>query len=135
MKRRQFLTAATVGAAATTLAAPAIAQNVIRWRLVSAWPRNLPGPGVAAQNARRPHHHAVGRPGSRSSSSQPARSCRAPACSTPSVKARPKSTTRAGLLGLEVQGHPPVRLAAAGPQTRSNSMAGCCMAAARKLYR
>lgn len=48
MKRRNFLSAATVGAAAT-LAAPALAQGTIRWRMVSAWPRNLPGPGVAAQ--------------------------------------------------------------------------------------
>jgi TRAP-type mannitol/chloroaromatic compound transport system substrate-binding protein len=48
MKRRDFLGAATVGAAAT-LAAPALAQGTIRWRMVSAWPRNLPGPGVAAQ--------------------------------------------------------------------------------------
>lgn len=49
MKRRNFLTAATVGAAATTLAAPAVAQDIRRWRMVTAWPRNLPGPGVAAQ--------------------------------------------------------------------------------------
>jgi TRAP-type mannitol/chloroaromatic compound transport system substrate-binding protein len=48
MKRRNFITAAaTVGAAA--LASPAIAQDVRKWRLVSAWPKNLPGPGVAAQ--------------------------------------------------------------------------------------
>lgn len=49
MKRRHFLATAGIGAAATTLAAPAIAQDVHRWQLVSAWPRNLPGPGVAAQ--------------------------------------------------------------------------------------
>lgn len=49
MKRRAFLSTAGVGAAAATLAAPAIAQDVRRWRMVSAWPRNLPGPGVAAQ--------------------------------------------------------------------------------------
>jgi TRAP-type mannitol/chloroaromatic compound transport system substrate-binding protein len=49
MKRRHFLAAAGAGAAASTLAAPAIAQDVRRWRLVSAWPRNLPGPGIAAQ--------------------------------------------------------------------------------------
>lgn len=49
MKRRAFLTTAGVGAAAATLAAPAIAQDIRKWRLVSAWPRNLPGPGVAAQ--------------------------------------------------------------------------------------
>ncbi|SEO25101.1 TRAP-type mannitol/chloroaromatic compound transport system, substrate-binding protein [Pseudorhodobacter antarcticus] len=48
MKRRNFITAAaTVGAAA--LASPAIGQDVRKWRLVSAWPKNLPGPGVAAQ--------------------------------------------------------------------------------------
>lgn len=48
MKRRSFLTAATVGAA-STLAAPAIAQGTRQWHMVTAWPRNLPGPGVAAQ--------------------------------------------------------------------------------------
>lgn len=52
MKRRSFLAKAGLGAAgltAATLSAPAIAQDVRKWRLVSAWPRNLPGPGVAAQ--------------------------------------------------------------------------------------
>jgi TRAP-type mannitol/chloroaromatic compound transport system substrate-binding protein len=49
MKRRAFLTTATVGAAASTLASPALSQDIRQWRLVSAWPRNLPGPGVAAQ--------------------------------------------------------------------------------------
>ncbi len=49
MKRRTFLASAGLGAAATGLAAPAIAQGVTRWRMVTAWPRNLPGPGVAAQ--------------------------------------------------------------------------------------
>jgi TRAP-type mannitol/chloroaromatic compound transport system substrate-binding protein len=49
MRRRQFIAAAGHGAAASTLAAPAIAQDIRQWRMVSAWPRNLPGPGVAAQ--------------------------------------------------------------------------------------
>lgn len=49
MDRRKFLAAGAVGAATTTLAAPAIAQDVRHWKLVSAWPKNLPGPGVAAQ--------------------------------------------------------------------------------------
>jgi len=49
MKRRQFLATAGIGAAASTLAAPAIAQDIRQWQMVSAWPRNLPGPGVAAQ--------------------------------------------------------------------------------------
>ncbi|MEM0909092.1 MAG: TRAP transporter substrate-binding protein, partial [Pseudomonadota bacterium] len=39
--------AATAGAA--TLATPAIAQSTITWKMVTAWPKNLPGPGVAAQ--------------------------------------------------------------------------------------
>lgn len=50
MQRRQFLQAGLVGtAAAATLAAPAIAQGKRQWKMVTAWPKNLPGPGVAAQ--------------------------------------------------------------------------------------
>ncbi|WP_029032955.1 TRAP transporter substrate-binding protein [Salinarimonas rosea] len=53
MKRRDFLKsaglAAAAGTAATGLAAPAIAQGVRQWTMVTAWPKNLPGPGVAAQ--------------------------------------------------------------------------------------
>ncbi|WP_262271032.1 MULTISPECIES: TRAP transporter substrate-binding protein [Microvirga] len=43
MKRRQFLQAATVGAAATAVAAPAIAQSMpeIKWRLQSGFPKSL----------------------------------------------------------------------------------------------
>ena len=49
MDRRKFLAVGTAGAAASTLAAPAIAQDVTQWKMVTAWPKNLPGPGVAAQ--------------------------------------------------------------------------------------
>lgn len=49
MKRRDFLVAGAIGAAAAPLAAPAIAQGRMQWKMVTAWPRNLPGPGVAAQ--------------------------------------------------------------------------------------
>ena len=49
MDRRKFLAAGAVGTAATALAAPAIAQDVRQWKMVTAWPKNLPGPGVAAQ--------------------------------------------------------------------------------------
>ncbi len=56
MKRREFLrtggTTAAAGAAAVAaggLAAPAIAQGKMQWKMVTAWPKNLPGPGVAAQ--------------------------------------------------------------------------------------
>lgn len=49
MKRRNFLKTAGIGAAASAVAAPAIAQDVLQWKMVTAWPKNLPGPGVAAQ--------------------------------------------------------------------------------------
>tara|TARA_R110002020_G_scaffold14225_11_gene50398 strand:- start:3273 stop:4373 length:1101 start_codon:yes stop_codon:yes gene_type:complete len=53
MKRREFFktaSAATIGAAAaTTLAAPALAQGNITWRMVTTWPKNFPGLGVGAQ--------------------------------------------------------------------------------------
>jgi len=43
MKRRQFLIAAGAGAAAVTIAKPAIAQSMpsIRWRLTASWPKSL----------------------------------------------------------------------------------------------
>ncbi|HEY9040081.1 MAG TPA: TRAP transporter substrate-binding protein [Roseovarius sp.] len=50
MQRRMFIKAGAVGAAATALASPAIAQDKRQWKMVTAWPKNLPGPGVAAQN-------------------------------------------------------------------------------------
>ena len=53
MKRREFFktaSVATIGAAAaTTLAAPALAQGNITWRMVTTWPKNFPGLGVGAQ--------------------------------------------------------------------------------------
>jgi TRAP-type mannitol/chloroaromatic compound transport system substrate-binding protein len=53
MKRREFFKSATAMtasvAAATTLAAPAIAQGNITWRMVTTWPKNFPGLGVGAQ--------------------------------------------------------------------------------------
>ena len=40
-----------LGAAPATIAlsTPSIAQNTIQWRMVTSWPKNLPGPGVTAQ--------------------------------------------------------------------------------------
>lgn len=49
MERRKFLTTGAIGLAAVPLATPAIAQDVRQWKMVTAWPKNLPGPGVAAQ--------------------------------------------------------------------------------------
>ena len=47
-KRRTFL--AGVAAATTLGAAPAVhAQQKLRWRMVTSWPKNSPGPGVTAQ--------------------------------------------------------------------------------------
>jgi TRAP-type mannitol/chloroaromatic compound transport system substrate-binding protein len=46
MKRRQFLTAMGAGAAATAIAAPAIAQSMptLKWRLTASWPKSLDVP-------------------------------------------------------------------------------------------
>jgi len=43
--RRAFLSAL----AAVSIAAPALAQGRIPWRMVTSWPRDLPGPGVSAR--------------------------------------------------------------------------------------
>ncbi len=52
MKRREFFKSAAIGGAAATvgLAAPALAQGNITWRMVTTWPKNFPGLGVGAQN-------------------------------------------------------------------------------------
>ena len=52
MDRRSFIKKAGLagaGAAAATVAAPAIAQRRTTWRMVTTWPRNFPGLGVGAQ--------------------------------------------------------------------------------------
>ncbi len=49
MDRRSFIRAGALGTAATALAAPAIAQGNITWRMVTTWPKNFPGLGVGAQ--------------------------------------------------------------------------------------
>lgn len=49
MKRRDVLKTAMVGAAGAALVTPALSQGRMEWRMVTLWPRNLPGPGVAAQ--------------------------------------------------------------------------------------
>jgi len=43
MKRRQFIKAASVGLAATAIAAPAVAQSMpeLKWRLTASWPKSL----------------------------------------------------------------------------------------------
>lgn len=46
--RRAMLTGA--GAAASlALPRPALAQGKLQWRMVTSWPKNLPGPGITAQ--------------------------------------------------------------------------------------
>ena len=49
MKRRDFIATGALGVATGALATPAIAQDRRQWKMVTAWPKNLPGPGVAAQ--------------------------------------------------------------------------------------
>jgi TRAP-type mannitol/chloroaromatic compound transport system substrate-binding protein len=52
MKRRTLLTAAAVtaaAAAASSFPKPALSQKTEKWRLITTWPRNLPGLGTGAQ--------------------------------------------------------------------------------------
>ncbi len=52
MKRRSFLKKAAVtgsAAAASTLAAPAISQGIYEWRMVTSWPKGLPGIGTGSE--------------------------------------------------------------------------------------
>lgn len=52
MDRRSFIKSASVlgvGATAGGLAAPAVAQGNMTWRMVTTWPKNFPGLGVGAQ--------------------------------------------------------------------------------------
>ena len=51
MNRRSFITKAGIAGAVglSTVAAPAIAQRKITWRMVTTWPKNFPGFGVGAQ--------------------------------------------------------------------------------------
>lgn len=48
---RRALLGASAGAGGALLAAPALAQDkaTIEWKLVTSWPKNLPGPGITAQ--------------------------------------------------------------------------------------
>lgn len=51
MKRRNFIIGsgvATAAIAASTIAAPAFASDSQQWKLVTSWPKGLPGPGVSA---------------------------------------------------------------------------------------
>jgi len=49
--RRQALAGLSLGAvaAAAPLSTPALAQGKRQWKMVTSWPRNLPGPGLHAQ--------------------------------------------------------------------------------------
>ncbi len=47
--RRKALRLIATAPVAATLATPALSQNRIEWRMVTSWPKNLPGPGITAQ--------------------------------------------------------------------------------------
>lgn len=52
MDRRKFLGGAAAGttlAAASGLATPALSQGLMEWRMVTSWPKGLPGPGTSAE--------------------------------------------------------------------------------------
>ena len=48
MKRRSVLKAAVFGAGAA-VAAPALSRGLIEWRMVTSWPKGLPGLGTGAE--------------------------------------------------------------------------------------
>ena len=48
--RRDFALSAAGLAAAATLAAPSVARaQTVKWRMVTSWPKRLPGPGMSAE--------------------------------------------------------------------------------------
>ena len=47
--RRNLLAGIAAMPVAMTMANPAIAADTIKWRMVTSWPKNLPGPGITAQ--------------------------------------------------------------------------------------
>ncbi len=49
MKRRTLLTGAAAVTAASAFPKPAISANRRKWRLITTWPKNLPGLGTGAQ--------------------------------------------------------------------------------------
>jgi TRAP-type mannitol/chloroaromatic compound transport system substrate-binding protein len=49
MDRRSFIRTGALGVTGAALAAPAIAQGNMTWRMVTTWPKNFPGLGVGAQ--------------------------------------------------------------------------------------
>jgi TRAP-type mannitol/chloroaromatic compound transport system substrate-binding protein len=62
MRRRVFLSAAGAGVAASALASPAVAQSRTEWRMVTAWPKDMPGLGTGAERfARRIGEMSSGR--------------------------------------------------------------------------
>jgi len=49
MKRRELLTVGAAGIAASAFPKPAISQNRLEWRMVTSWPKGLPGLGTGAE--------------------------------------------------------------------------------------
>jgi len=52
MKRRTLMKTAAAAAAVTAASSfskPALSQNRRKWRLITTWPKNLPGLGTGAQ--------------------------------------------------------------------------------------
>ncbi len=47
--RRQSLLSLVGAGAATSVASPVSASETIKWKMVTSWPKNLPGPGITAQ--------------------------------------------------------------------------------------
>lgn len=48
INRRRLIATGAAGAAGAAFPRPALAQGRIEWRMVTSWPKNLPGPGISA---------------------------------------------------------------------------------------
>ena len=49
ISRRKAIKSAAIGAGAILISAPAIAKNIIKWKMITTWPKNFPGLGTGAQ--------------------------------------------------------------------------------------
>ena len=49
ISRRKAIKSAAIGAGAALISAPAIAKSILKWKMITTWPKNFPGLGTGAQ--------------------------------------------------------------------------------------
>ncbi len=95
---RRAMAGAGAAGLASAIAAPALAQSgKLRWRMVTSWPKRLPGPGMSAERVADRINKLSGG-GSRSWCRPRAKWCRPSRCSMPSAPASPRWDTPPRLL-------------------------------------